>query len=76
MTTLYRQEGAQTAQVLASFNGGTPTVVRSYTSDVISQPQSLTLAVPAGASNVSFRFRYTGSDNWYWTIDGVTVTAS
>ncbi|MFD8014351.1 alkaline phosphatase family protein [Streptomyces sp. NPDC058955] len=75
-TTLYRQEGAQTAQVLASFNGGTPTVVKSYTSDVISQPQSLTVAVPAGASNVSFRFRYTGSNNWYWTIDGVTVTPS
>ncbi|MGW4161256.1 alkaline phosphatase family protein [Streptomyces sp. NPDC004788] len=75
-TTFYRQEGAQTAQVLASFNGGTPTVVRSYTADVVSQPQSLTLPVPAGASNVSFRFRYTGSNNWYWVIDGVKVTAS
>ncbi|MER6476094.1 alkaline phosphatase family protein [Streptomyces filamentosus] len=75
-TTLYRQEGSQTAQVLASFNGGTPTLVKSYTSDVISQPQSLSVAVPAGASNVSFRFRYTGSNNWYWTIDGVTVTTS
>ncbi|MHC3387987.1 alkaline phosphatase family protein [Streptomyces lavendulocolor] len=75
-TTLYRQEGAQTAQVLASFNGGTPTVVRSYTSDVVSRPQSLTVAVPAGASTVSFRFRYTGSNNWYWTIDGVRVGAT
>ncbi|MEU3397718.1 alkaline phosphatase family protein [Streptomyces filamentosus] len=75
-TTLYRQEGSQAAQVLASFNGGTPTLVKSYTSDVISQPQSLSVAVPAGASNVSFRFRYTGSNNWYWTIDGVTVTTS
>ncbi|MFJ9829474.1 alkaline phosphatase family protein [Streptomyces sp. NPDC101160] len=75
-TTFYRQEGAQTAQILASFNGGTPTVVKSYTADVVSQPQSLTLAVPAGASNVSFRFRYTGSNNWYWVIDGVKVTAS
>ncbi|MGY3336557.1 hypothetical protein ACVW0K_002656 [Streptomyces filamentosus] len=75
-TTLYRQEGSQAAQVLASFNGGTPTLVKSYTSDVVSQPQSLSVAVPAGASNVSFRFRYTGSNNWYWTIDGVTVTTS
>ncbi|MFE5299798.1 alkaline phosphatase family protein [Streptomyces sp. NPDC056632] len=75
-TTLYRQEGAQSAQILASFNGGTPTVVRSYTADVVSQPQSVTVPVPAGASNVSFRFRYTGSNNWYWVIDGVRVSTS
>lgn len=75
-TTFYRQEGAQTAQILASFNGGTPTVVKSYTADVVSQPQSLTVPVPAGASSVSFRFRYTGSNNWYWVIDGVKVTTS
>ncbi|MFD7322770.1 alkaline phosphatase family protein [Streptomyces sp. NPDC059875] len=75
-TTFYRQEGSQTAQVLASFNGGTPTVVKSYTADVISQPQSLTVNVPSGASSVSFRFRYTGSNNWYWVIDGVKVTTS
>ncbi|OKK07681.1 nucleotide pyrophosphatase [Streptomyces sp. CB03234] len=75
-TTLYRQEGSQRAEVLASFNGGAPTLVKSYTSDVISKPQSLTVAVPSGASSVSFRFRYTGSNNWYWTIDGVKVTAS
>lgn len=75
-TALYRQEGGQTARILASFNGGTPTVVRSYTSDVVSQPQSVSVPVPAGASSVSFRFRYTGANNWYWVIDGVRVTAS
>ncbi|AVZ73233.1 nucleotide pyrophosphatase [Streptomyces lunaelactis] len=75
-TTFYRQEGSQSAEVLASFNGGTATVVKSYTTDVISQPQSLTVSVPAGASTVSFRFRYTGSNNWYWVIDGVKVIAS
>ncbi|MEU8619288.1 alkaline phosphatase family protein [Streptomyces sp. NPDC048623] len=75
-TTLYRQEGAQSAQILASFNGGTPTVVKSYTADVLSQPQSLTVPVPAGAANVSFRFRYTGSNNWYWVIDGVSIRTS
>ncbi|WND37381.1 alkaline phosphatase family protein [Streptomyces sp. BB1-1-1] len=75
-TTLYRQDGGQTAQVLASFNGGTPTVVKSYTADVISQPQSLTVRVPSGASSVSFRFRYTGANNWYWVIDGLRVAHS
>ncbi|WP_338676961.1 alkaline phosphatase family protein [Streptomyces sp. SCSIO 30461] len=72
-TTLYRQEGSQTAQILVSFNGGTPTVVKSYTSDVVSQPQSVFVAVPADASSVSFRFRYTGRNNWYWVIDDVRV---
>ncbi|BAU83501.1 nucleotide pyrophosphatase [Streptomyces laurentii] len=75
-TTLYRQEGAQSAQILASFNGGTPTVVKSYTADVLSKPQTVTVPVPAGASSVSFRFRYTGANNWYWVIDGVEVTTS
>ncbi|WP_328400239.1 GntR family transcriptional regulator [Streptomyces sp. NBC_00390] len=64
------------ARVPASFNGGTPTVVKSYTADVVSQPQSLSVAVPAGASSVSFRFRYTGANNWYWMVDGVKITAS
>lgn len=75
-TTHYRQEAGQTAQVLASFNGGTPTVVRSYTSDVVAQPQSLTVNVPPGATTVHFRFHYTGSNNWYWVVDGVKIRTS
>ncbi|MGW7287909.1 alkaline phosphatase family protein [Streptomyces sp. NPDC054847] len=75
-TTLYRHEGGQTARVLASFNGGTPTLVKSYTADVLSQPQSLAVDVPPGASSVSFRFHYTGANNWYWVIDGVRIRTS
>ncbi|WP_236245055.1 alkaline phosphatase family protein [Streptomyces sp. CC210A] len=75
-TTHYRQEPGQTARVLASFNGGTPVVVREYTADAVAQQQSLTLDVPAGASSVSFRFHYTGANNWYWVLDDVRFTAS
>ncbi len=75
-TTHHRQESGQTARVLASFNGGTPTLVRGCTSDVVAQPRSLTLDVPARASSVSFRFHYTGSNNWYWVIDGVEIRTS
>ncbi|QNE77125.1 nucleotide pyrophosphatase [Streptomyces finlayi] len=75
-TTFYRQEGSQSARILASWNGGTPVAVASYTSDVISQPQSLSLHVPAGATSVSFRFHYTGSNNWYWVVDGVKISSS
>lgn len=74
-TTLYRQEGAQTAEVLASFDGGTPIVVHRHQADVLSQRQSVTVDVPRGAATVSFSFRYTGSNNWYWAIDGVKVNA-
>ncbi|MFC8242377.1 hypothetical protein [Streptomyces chartreusis] len=55
-------------QAPGALNGGTPAVV--------SQPQSLTVDVPAGASGVSFRFRCTGSNNWYWVIDGVRISQS
>ncbi len=74
-TTLYRQEGGQSARILASWNGASPVPVTSYTADAISQPQSLTLNVPSGATSVSFRFHCTGGNNWYWTIDGVKITA-
>ncbi|PRH77607.1 nucleotide pyrophosphatase [Streptomyces solincola] len=75
-TTHYRHEGAQRAEVLVSFNGATPTLVRAYTADTVAQRQSLTVRVPPGASSVGFRFRYTGANNWYWAIDDVTITAS
>lgn len=74
--THYLQEGSQKAEILASWNGGTPTPVKSYTADAIAKPESLTLTAPAGASSVSFRFHYTGANNWYWVIDAVKITAS
>lgn len=54
-TTLYRHECGQSARVPAAFNGGMPTVVSTCTADVVSQPQSLSVPVPAGASDVGFR---------------------
>ncbi|MEU6864082.1 alkaline phosphatase family protein [Streptomyces sp. NPDC046876] len=69
--THYRHEAGQTAQVLVSYNGGTPTVVKDYTADAVAKAESLTLQVPAGATDVRVRFRYTGSNNWFWTLDNV-----
>ncbi|MFJ2631506.1 alkaline phosphatase family protein [Streptomyces sp. NPDC087422] len=73
--THYLQEGSQKAEILASWNGGTPTVVKTYTADTVAKVESLTLTAPEGASSVSFRFHYTGSNNWYWVIDAVKITA-
>ncbi|MFD4246562.1 alkaline phosphatase family protein [Streptomyces sp. NPDC058525] len=67
--THYRHEAGQTAQVLVSYNGAAPTVVKSYTADAVARSESLNLQVPAGATDVQIRFRYTGDNNWYWTVD-------
>ncbi|WP_327414186.1 alkaline phosphatase family protein [Streptomyces sp. NBC_01233] len=71
--THYRQEAGQTAQVLVSYNGGAPTVVKSYTADAVAKAESLALQVPAGATDVQIRFRYSGNNNWYWTVDNVRL---
>lgn len=69
--THYHHESGQTAQVLVSYNGGTPAVVKSFTADTVAQWQNITLQVPAGATDVQVRFRYAGNNNWYWTLDNV-----
>ncbi|MCY0936711.1 alkaline phosphatase family protein [Streptomyces sp. H34-S4] len=67
--THYRHETGQTAQVLVSYNGAAPAVVKSYTADAVARSESIALQVPAGATDVQVRFRYSGSNNWYWTVD-------
>ncbi|WP_455362244.1 alkaline phosphatase family protein [Streptomyces sp. SYSU K21746] len=69
--THYRQEAGQKAEVLVSYNGGTPAVVKSYTADAVAKWESVPLQIPAGATDVQVRFRYSGSNNWYWTLDNV-----
>lgn len=71
--THYRQEAGQTAQVLVSYNGGAPAVVKNYTADAVAKTESIALQVPAGATDVQVRFRYSGNNNWYWTVDDVRL---
>jgi hypothetical protein len=71
--THYRHDAGQTAQVLVSYNGGAATVVKNYTADAVAKGESIALQVPAGATDVQVRFRYSGSNNWYWTVDNVRL---
>ncbi|MFI1949854.1 alkaline phosphatase family protein [Streptomyces virginiae] len=71
--THYRHEAGQTAQVLVSYNGAAPTVVKTYTADAVAKAESLALQVPAGATDVQVRFRYSGTNNWFWTVDNVRL---
>ncbi|MFD3553657.1 alkaline phosphatase family protein [Streptomyces goshikiensis] len=69
----YRHEAGQTAQVLVSYNGGAPAVVKTYTADALAKSEALTLQVPAGATDVRIRFRYSGNNNWFWAVDNVRL---
>lgn len=70
----YRKEGAETAAVQVSFDGGAWSTVTTYTGDRIAAVDTHTIAVPAGASSMRVRFSLTnGDNNWYWAIDDVRV---
>ncbi|MFG2233185.1 alkaline phosphatase family protein [Streptomyces sp. NPDC048723] len=71
--THYRHEAGQTAQVLVSYNGAAPVVVKTYTADAVATSESLALQIPAGATDVQVRFRYSGNNNWFWTVDNVRL---
>ncbi|MGQ4482809.1 alkaline phosphatase family protein [Streptomyces sp. SAS_276] len=75
-TTYYRQESPQKGEVLVSYDGAAPVSVRTYTADVPSRTEMVTLQIPAGATTARLRFRYTGGNNWYWVIDGVRLSQS
>ncbi|MFJ4472460.1 alkaline phosphatase family protein [Streptomyces sp. NPDC089424] len=75
-TTYYRQESPQKGEVLVSYDGAAPVLVRTYTADVPSRTEDVTLQIPAGVGTVRVRFRYTAGNNWYWVIDGVRITQS
>lgn len=75
-TTFYRQEAPQKGEVLVSYDGGTPVAVKTYTADTSSRTERLTLQVPSGVSRAKVRFRYTGGNNWFWTVDGVGIAPS
>ncbi|MET9732970.1 alkaline phosphatase family protein [Streptomyces sp. NPDC006458] len=75
-TTYYRQEAPQKGEVFVSYDGAAPVLVRTYTADVPSRTETVTLQVPAGVTTARVRFRYTAGNNWYWVIDGVRITSS
>lgn len=73
MTHWYRQEGGQRGYLLARWNGGAATVLRTYSADSVNGPETVAVAVPAGASDVRIGFRLVGVNNWYWAVDDVRV---
>ncbi|MFB6828178.1 alkaline phosphatase family protein [Streptomyces hydrogenans] len=70
--TDYKVDGPQTGDVLISWNGGTPQLLKSYRSDV-NQAEELSVTAPQGATDFRLRFRYTGMNSAFWTVDQVEV---
>ncbi|MFD9027435.1 hypothetical protein [Streptomyces parvulus] len=75
-TAYHRHESPQKGEVLVSCDGAAPVSVRTYTADVPSRTETVTLQAPSGARTARVRFRHSGGDDWYWVIDGVTLTGS
>ncbi|MER5307744.1 alkaline phosphatase family protein [Streptomyces sp. NPDC002773] len=72
--TNYKVDGSQTGDVYVSFDGGAPQLLQSYRADRNAY-EKLTVAVPAGATTAQLRFRYTGTNSAFWTVDQVNVTS-
>jgi hypothetical protein len=81
----YRQRGAQKAEVLVSFDGGSPRRVLRYSAaaadanaggDIVSRTESITHPVPPGARSVVVRWRlYDARRDGYWAIDDPRIGA-
>ncbi|GIG66875.1 alkaline phosphatase family protein [Phytomonospora endophytica] len=74
MTHWYRHEGDQRGYLLARWNGGAATVLRTYSTDSVNGTETVTAAVPSGATNVRIGFRLVGVNNWYWAVDDVRIS--
>ncbi|GAA1827911.1 alkaline phosphatase family protein [Agromyces salentinus] len=70
--TNYFIDGPQTAEVSVSFDGAAAVPVKAYTANA-NRNERLVLDVPAGATTAQFRFRYTGQNSAFWTIDRVAL---
>ncbi|WP_255688072.1 alkaline phosphatase family protein [Actinocorallia sp. API 0066] len=70
--TRYAIDGPQSAEVAVSFDGGAPRVLKNYTAPA-NTIERLAFDVPEGAGTAQFRFRYTGTNSAFWTVDQVVL---
>jgi hypothetical protein len=80
----WRWESPQTASVIATYNdaGNTQVEIINWNSDqsspnfkpdAVNERLARALVVPAGATQVTLAFRYSGGNNWWWAIDNLSV---
>ncbi|WP_114424429.1 alkaline phosphatase family protein [Nocardioides houyundeii] len=75
--TNYQWDGStQRGEIYAVWNGGEPQLVKTYGDSAASNTNAneiVDIAVPRGASELRLRFRYYGTNSYFWTIDQVDV---
>ncbi len=81
----WRPESPQEAEILVSFDGGTPVSLLKYHSDPnnpnyrpdeVNETIALRVANPAGAKEMVLSFAYTNTrNNWWWALDNLLVLA-
>ncbi|MCX5394446.1 alkaline phosphatase family protein [Streptomyces sp. NBC_00094] len=71
--TNYKIDGPQTGDVYVSWDNGTPRLITSYRADV-NTVERLPVTAPAGAKTFKLRFRYTGTNSAFWSVDQVRVS--
>jgi hypothetical protein len=80
----WRNSGSQTAEITVQYGAGPETTVLSWNSAAAAEDPSfhannlnetvfVNLANPNGNSSAVIRFKYTGTDNWFWAIDNIKV---
>jgi hypothetical protein len=78
----WRTSGSQTGEITVQYGAGPETTVLSWSSQSadpnfhatnLNETVFVDLANPAGASSAVLRFKYTGTDNWFWAIDNLKV---
>lgn len=69
----YQIDGPQSGEVFISFDGGEPQLVKAYKLNT-NKFETLPVDVPAGAKEAQLRFKYTGTNSAFWTVDQVNLT--
>ncbi|MBA3482880.1 MAG: hypothetical protein H0T51_13810, partial [Pirellulales bacterium] len=82
----WRTSGAQTAEITVQYGNGAEIPVLNWSSAAadpnfhatnLNETVLLSLNNPANAGPAVFRFKYTGTDNWFWAFDNLKIgTAS
>jgi hypothetical protein len=77
----WRTSGSQTAEITVQYGAGPEMTILSWHSNSgdpnfhmtnLNETVQLSLNNPAGGTAV-FRFKYTGTDNWFWAIDNLKI---
>jgi hypothetical protein len=77
----WRTSGAQTGELTVQYGAGPEMTILSWHSDSanpnfhatnLNETVLLSLNNPAGGTAI-FRFKYTGTDNWFWAIDNLKI---